>query len=252
MTRYALLAIALLGTACNDPSSDDASKDDARDSKSAKTEAQPTASSTAARPTFKAKMMGLDMSQPLVEVSLAPHMQGYVVTAPEKTRVEVGHGGMGVVLVSAVVNYSMSITEWPFDAAKTKGDFKTLDPDGTVLTDTADLVVFQRKSGGSVLFGMGVSVGDQKFKCHSVATAANFDRATIDQTIESCRSLKRAGAETAASAPPAGSGTTTAAPPSDAPPPGKPVAGAPPAKAKPAPCTCPKGDLMCNMRCNTR
>jgi hypothetical protein len=254
MKLSSIVAVALLAMACNQTSSRDTSDDEgskpAKTAEHARSATATAAPSAPARPTFKATMMGMAQAQPIVEVALAPDLPGYVIQAPEQTKVEKGFGGMGVELSATSVNYSMSIREWAFDAAKAKADFKTVDAEGTLLVDTPDLVVFQRKHGG-VLFAMGITLGDKKLECHSVVTAFEFDRATIDQTIETCRSLKRVGGAetTAASATPPGASAPPAEAPPPAGPPGKPVTNTPP-KSKPVPCNCPKGDLMCNMRCN--
>ncbi len=150
-------------------------------------------------PVFKAKMMGMDMSKPIVETSLDKGgLPGLTIQAPEGANVEEDKLS-GTRIVAAGVNYSNAIRAGEFSQDARKKAMTALDPDGKFLTDTADLVVFQRKSG-SVLFGMGVTVGDKKYQCSTVATATDFDQATIDQTIASCKTLKASGAAPATSA----------------------------------------------------
>jgi hypothetical protein len=190
--RHLLFAALLLTAACNDKSAEGEKAGSA-----AATGAEPKKSGPAAKPeptgpVFKAKVMGTDMSKPLVETDLGPaEMTGYVITAPEGAKVEKGRPGGGAHVVAAGVNYSIAIREGAFDAENVKKSFTALDPDGTMLEDKSDIVIFQRKGGGSVLFSMGVTVGDKKFTCGSVATAMSFDKATIDQTVASCKTLKK-------------------------------------------------------------
>ena len=183
-----LAAVALLAAACGSSSSDTTAS-----AKPAGSGAAPGAKTAAAAPTgpmFTGKAMGMDMSKPIVDIDLSPVLDGYTIKGPEGAKVEKAVPGGGARVVNAGVNYSIAIREGEFKADAPKGGWKALDPDGTFLTDTPELVVFQRKSG-SVLFSMGVTVGDKKFTCGSVATAMDFEKSTIDQTIESCKTLKK-------------------------------------------------------------
>ena len=244
-----LLLVACSGGASTESTSTATSSKDSSPSKSSKSGA---ASATADGAMFKAKVMGTDMSKRLVDVSLdEAEMPGYVIQAPEGARVTVGKPGGGAHVVAAGVNYSIAIREGAFDASESKKTFAILDPDGKVLTDAPELVVFQRK-GGSVLFGTGVTVGDKHFHCGSLATAIDFDRATVDQTVASCKTLKAVGGAGAPS--PSASAVASASAseaPAVAPPPH--AGGTPPPPKKvtpPKPCNCKPGDLMCSMKCN--
>jgi len=195
-------------------------------------------------PVFKAKIMGTDQVKKLVDTSLdKAEMPGYVIQAPEGAEVSIGRPGGGAHVVAAGVNYSVAIRESKFDPAEAKKTFNIIDPDGKVLTDNPDLVIYQRKSG-SVLFGMVVSVGGKTFSCGSLATAMDFDRDTVDQTVASCRTLKAVGGAAATSASASAAPSTEAS--ASAP---KTAAGPPPKKAPKKPCTCPKNDQLCAMKC---
>jgi hypothetical protein len=259
--RFFVLALALAATACNTSSSDkdESSADEKKDkkkksSKDAASKDEGSAKSSAPEapkgPVFKATVMGVEQAQPIVELDLtAAEMPGYKIMGPDKAQVRKASLGGGAELVSAGVNYSISIREGVFDAGNIKEVYKVLDDKGKILVDTPDLVMFQRESG-SVIFSMGLTVGDTKLTCGTVATAFNFDRATIDQTIESCKSLKKVGGPDAPASAPAPS--ADAPPPSPAPA-AKPAAPAPKAKpAAPKACNCPKGDLMCAMKCSAK
>ena len=186
-------AVVLLAAACSKPSAD--GKPASSTSITAATVPAATTAAAAPAPTgpvFKAKMMGMDMSKPLVETSLAPAgLDGLVLQAPEGAKVEKHVPGGGARVVAAGVNYSVAIREAKFDPKSVKDTYKIIDPKGTILTDTPDLVIFQRADGGSVLFNMSVTAGVKKYTCSSVATAASFTRDVIDQTIESCKTLQK-------------------------------------------------------------
>jgi hypothetical protein len=245
MLSFVLLAACGNGASTESTSTSTTSKDSA----SSKPSKGASSSATADGPMFKAKVMGMDMSKRLVDVPLdAAEMPGFVLQAPEGAQVTVGKPGGGAHVVAAGVNYSVAIREGAFDAAESKKTFAIIDPDGKVLTDTPDLVVFQRKSG-SVLFGLGVTVGDKHFHCGSLATAIDFDQATVDQTVASCKTLRAVGG--AAAAPSASAAASASSAPSGAP---APHAGGtpPPPKKNPTPCVCKPGDLMCSMKCNAK
>lgn len=188
----------------------------------ATTSAKPPASTPSAAkkdpapsgPMFKAKMMGTDMSKPLVETSLEKaNMKGLTIIAPEGAEVTEGKPGGGAHVVAAGVNYSIAIREQEFKLEDSKKVYTSLDPDGKFLSEAPDLVIFQRKSG-SVLFAMGLKVDGKNYQCSSVATASDFDKETIDQTIASCKTLKAGGAApaTSASAAPSAAPSASAAP----------------------------------------
>ncbi|MEI8254315.1 MAG: hypothetical protein WCJ30_01445 [Deltaproteobacteria bacterium] len=142
-----------------------------------------------ARPMFRATYMGTDMSRPLVTTDLTPAgLAGMTIEAPEGVRVE--QERRAAHLVQAGSNYSISIRSGPFSAANALSAFQALDPAGTVLVNEADRLIFQRSNNGSVLFSAGVTVGARQFTCGTVATAINFSRETVDQTIASCRTLR--------------------------------------------------------------
>lgn len=190
--RHLLFAAAYLVAACNNKPTDGKEADTSGGTSAEPKKSGPAGKPAPTGPVFKAKIMGNEMSKPLVETDLGPaEMTGYVITAPEGAKVEKGKPGGGAHVVAAGVNYSIAIREGNFDPENVKKSWASLDPDGTVLEDKSDIVIFQRKGGGSVLFSMSLTVGDKKFTCGSVATAVSFDRATIDQTIESCKTLKK-------------------------------------------------------------
>ncbi len=139
-------------------------------------------------PAFKTKMMGTDMVQPLVALDLIAPLAGLTITAPDKTKMEEKRGDL--YLVSAGVNYSISIKEAKYDKAGSLKVFKMVDEKGTVADESDTHLIFKRESG-SHLLSAAVTVGDKTYVCHSVATAANFTREEIDQTLTSCRSLKK-------------------------------------------------------------
>ncbi len=142
-----------------------------------------------ARPMFRATLMGANMSRPLVTTDLAPAgLAGMTIEAPEGVRVERVRGDAHV--LQAGSNYSMSIRAGAFNAARALSSFRALDPAGTVLVNEADRLIFQRSNGGSVLFSAGVTVGTRPYTCGTVATAMNFTRETVDQTITSCLSIR--------------------------------------------------------------
>jgi hypothetical protein len=183
-------------TGCNKPSGDTqttSASANANTGAAAKpTSATPPPKPTATGPVFKAKMMGMDMDRPLVETSLAPAgLDGLVIQAPEGAKVEKHVPGGGARVVAAGVNYSVAIREGKFDAKSVKSTYAIIDPKGTIAMDTPDLIIFERANGGSVLFNMGLTVGGKSYTCSSVATAASFTRDVIDQTVESCKTLKK-------------------------------------------------------------
>lgn len=181
---YILLAIvALLSAGCDKKADADASgSSSAAKSSSAKGDAKPTG------PAFKTKMMGADMVQPLVSMDLIAPLAGLTITAPDKTKMEEKRGDL--YLVSAGVNYSISINEEKYDKAASLKVFKIVDEKGTVVDESDTHLIFKRESG-SHLLSASVTVGDKTYVCHSVATAADFTREEIDQTLTSCRSLKK-------------------------------------------------------------
>jgi hypothetical protein len=172
------------------------------DKKGADAEASASAASTGAKggaasgkgdakptgPAFKTKMMGTDMVQPLVAMDLIAPLAGLTITAPEKAKMEESRGALK--LVAAGVNYSISIREGKYDKAESLKTFKLVDEKGTVADESDTHLIFKRESG-SHLLSAAVTVGDKTYVCHSVATAANFTREEIDQTLTSCRSLKK-------------------------------------------------------------
>lgn len=185
-------ALVLAATACSKPSSDTQPASTTSVTRATVPAATTAAAAAPTGPVFKAKMMGMDMSKPLVETSLAPAgLDGLVLQAPEGAKVEKHMPGGGARVVAAGVNYSVAIREAKFDPKSVKDTYKIIDPKGTILSDTPDLVIFQRADGGSVLFNMSVTAGDKKYTCSSVATAASFTRDVIDQTIESCKTLQK-------------------------------------------------------------
>ncbi len=190
-------------------------------------------------PQFKVTLSGVEKIAPLVELNLGDGgMPDFALTAPEGASVR--KAALGVELSASSVNYSISVRPAAFAPATAKQNFASLDPKGKLVTDSPDLVLFQRENG-ALLFSMGVAVGDEKLTCATVATATDFDRAMVDQMIASCRTLKRVSAAPAAPTV-ASNGNPGGAPTGKAPPPPKPTV------AKPE-CKCAKGDLMCNMRC---
>lgn len=221
-TLVALLAAAPLTllTACGDGGSTSNSATPSSSGPKASGSNKPTASAaTSAKtapkgPTFKAKVMGMDQEKPLVEISLEKaEMKGLTIVAPEGAEVRVGKPGGGAEVVSAGVNYSMSIREDEFKQKNAHIVFDAVDDKGKYLLDTEELVIFQREKG-SVLFGMGVTVGGKKYHCGTVATGFDFDRSTVDQMVESCKTLKSSGAApaTSASASPSAAPSASAAP----------------------------------------
>lgn len=149
---------------------------------SGKGESKPTG------PAFKTKMMGTDMVQPLVAMDLIAPLAGLTITAPDKAKMQESRGELK--LVAAGVNYSISIREGKYDKAESLKIFKMVDEKGTVADESDTHLIFKRESG-SHLLSAAVTVGDKTYVCHSVATAANFSREEIDQTLTSCRSLKK-------------------------------------------------------------
>ena len=149
---------------------------------SGKGDAKPTG------PAFKTKMMGTDMVQPLVAMDLTAPLAGLTIIAPEKAKMEESRGALK--LVAAGVNYSISLREGKYDKAESLKTFKMVDEKGTVADESDTHLIFKRESG-SHLLSAAVTVGDKTYVCHSVATAANFTREEIDQTLTSCRSLKK-------------------------------------------------------------
>jgi hypothetical protein len=143
-----------------------------------------------AGPVFKTKMMGTEMVQALVQKDLVAPLAGLEITAPEQAKVEESRGA--VHLVAAGVNYSISIRQTSFDKAKALEIFKILDEKGTVVDESATHLIFKRESGSHLLSAV-VTVDGKTYVCGSVATAASFSREEIDQTLASCRTLKKKG-----------------------------------------------------------
>lgn len=141
-------------------------------------------------PVFKTKMMGAEMVQALVQKDLVAPLVGLEITAPEKAKVEESRGA--VHLVAAGVNYSISIRQTTFDKAKSLEVFKMLDDKGTVVDESDTHLIFKRASGSHLLSAV-VTVDGKPYVCGSVATAADFTREEIDQTLASCKTLKKKG-----------------------------------------------------------
>jgi hypothetical protein len=186
-TAHLLFATALAfhSFGCDSKAGDTEGSSSAGSSKaggSGKADAKPTG------PAFKSKMMGTDMVQPLVAIDLIAPLAGLTITAPDKTKVEEKRGEL--YLTSAGVNYSMSIGEEKFDKAASLKVFKIVDEKGTVADESDTHLIFKRESG-SHLLSAAVTVGDKTYVCQSVATASDFTREEIDQTLTSCRSLKK-------------------------------------------------------------
>ena len=180
-----LAALASVHLAGCDKKAGDAAPGDSSSSAAkggAKGDSKPTG------PVFKTKMMGNEMVQPLVAKDLIAPLEGLSITAPENIKMEESRGSLK--LVSAGVNYSISIREQKFDKAKSLEIFKMLDEKGAVVDESDTHLIFKRESG-SHLLSAAVTVGDKTYVCGSVATAASFTREEIDQTLTSCRSLKK-------------------------------------------------------------
>jgi hypothetical protein len=150
--------------------------------------AAPAAAAKPTGPAFKTKMMGMDMVQPLVQKTLVAPLDGLEITAPDKAKVEESRGS--VKLVAAGVNYSISIRQTAFEKAKSLEIFKTLDPKGTVADESDTHLIFKRENG-SHLLAAAMTVDGKPYTCGSVATAASFTREEIDQTLTSCKTLKK-------------------------------------------------------------
>lgn len=169
---------------------------DEESSSAADTPAANTAPTTPAEPevpagpTFRTTMMGMEMTQPLVSRDLAEAgLEGLTIVAPENAQLSTTSWGSHTV-VAAGVNYSVSVREGDFNAADALGTYQILDPEGTVVEQTDDQLIFRRSGeNGSFLFEVGVTVGETHYTCGTAATAFPFTRDQIDQMITSCRTL---------------------------------------------------------------
>lgn len=183
-TSLLALAIAGCGNASEGGAAASGSAKATGGAPAAKADAKPTG------PAFKTKMMGMDMVQPLVQKDLIAPLAGLEITAPDKTEVKESRGD--VHLVSAGVNYSISVSQRAFDKAKSLEIFKMVDEKGTVVDESDTHLIFKRESG-SHLLSATVTVDGKPYVCGSVATASSFTREEIDQTLASCKTLKKKG-----------------------------------------------------------
>lgn len=191
--RAVVLALSLLGCSlvgCGDkgdgkgaPTGSAAAATGAKAEASAKPEAPKG-------PVFKTQTMGVDMQEALVDKELVGALAGLVITAPEKAKVSEERGGIHV--VSAGVNYSVSISEQKFDKAETLKIYKMIDEKGAVVDESDTHLIFKRESG-SHLLTVGLTVDGKPYQCSSVATGFDFTKDQIDQTLTSCRTLKKKG-----------------------------------------------------------
>lgn len=190
--RHTIIVLALGLTviaACQDSEKDGAAeaKDEKKSKKGAPEEAEKPKG-----PVFQTKMMGMTMTEALVEKDLTPMgLDGLVIQAPERAEIK-PKSPRGFTLLAAGVNYSLTIDQRALDPAQAKEIFKIVDEEGEVLVDEADRVIFKRKSG-SHLFQAETTVGDKKYTCGTVATAASFTRDQVDQMITSCKSIAKKG-----------------------------------------------------------
>lgn len=92
--------------------------------------------------------------------------------------------------MSAGVNFSISVRQTSFDKAKSLEIFKKLDPKGTVVDESDTHLIFKRDNG-SHLLAATVTIDGKPYTCGSVATARSFTREEIDQTLTSCKTLKK-------------------------------------------------------------
>jgi hypothetical protein len=185
---YTLLAIVALSSFGCDKKAGDTEASGSSASSAKANGASGKGDAKASGPAFKTKMMGTDMVQPLVALDLIAPLAGLTITAPDRTKMEEKRGDL--YLVSAGVNYSISINEAKYNKAESLKVFKMVDEKGTVADESDTHLIFKRESG-SHLLSAAVTIGDKTYVCHSVATAANFTREEIDQTLTSCRSLKK-------------------------------------------------------------
>ncbi|HJL15913.1 MAG TPA: hypothetical protein RMH99_09665 [Sandaracinaceae bacterium LLY-WYZ-13_1] len=137
---------------------------------------------------FRTTVMGMEMTRPLVRQDLDDAgLEGLTMVVPEGAELSTTRWGSHTI-VEAGVNYSVSVSEGDFDAGSTLETYQTLDPDGSVVEQTEDQLIYQRSGGGSLLF----TVGDTSYTCGTAATAFPFTRDQVDQMIESCRTLAAA------------------------------------------------------------
>ena len=144
-------------------------------------------------PVFRATVMGMEMTRPLVPIAINTEAYtGLTITAPEGATVSESRGRVKVLY--AGLNYSMSINRSAFDAEQSKGIWATIDEAGSVIHEGEGVVMYQRSGdAGSVLFAASVMVGEEAYTCGSVASAMPFTRNQVDQMVESCRSLVAGG-----------------------------------------------------------
>jgi hypothetical protein len=182
----ALTALSLsLLAGCDAPKDETGSPDDTNESKEGASD-----SSKPKGPVFQTKMMGMEMTQALVEKDLSGMgLDGIVIKAPEKAEIR-KKSPRGHKLVAAGVNYSMTIRQAPLDAKQAKEVFDIIDKEGELLVDEADRIIFKRKSG-SHLFQAATEVDGKPYTCSTVATGSSFTRDQVDQMIESCKSLAK-------------------------------------------------------------
>ena len=144
-------------------------------------------------PVFRTTMMGMEMTQPLVARDLTEaELPGLTLVAPENAQLRTTSWGSHTV-TSAGVNYSVSIAEATFDAASSRTTFEAVDPNGSVIEEGDDQLIYRRSGdNGSFLFSVGVTVGETEYTCGTSATAFPFTRDQVDQMITSCRTLAAA------------------------------------------------------------
>ena len=156
------------------------------------TPAAPEAPAEPEGPVFRTTMMGMEMTEPLVTKPLGVEgFEGLTIVAPEQATIELRDESATV--RSAGVNYSIAIRHGALDAAATQRIWGIIDPNGSVVEEADDLLIYQRSNDGGMLFEAGVSVDDQAYTCSTVVTAVNFTREQIDQMVTSCRTLAAAG-----------------------------------------------------------
>lgn len=137
-------------------------------------------------PAFRTTVMGMEMSQPLVTTDLTEAgFPGLTIVAPEEAQQNTTSWGSHRI-VSAGVNYSVTIREGAFDADSSLTGFRAVDPDGSIIEQTDDTLIYRRSGeNGSHLFSAGVTVGETAYACGNSATAFPFSRSEVDQMITS-------------------------------------------------------------------
>jgi hypothetical protein len=156
-------------------------------------ETAPAAPAEPEGPVFRSTVMGMERVEPLAAIDLsAAGLAGFTIQAPRTATAEQSMPP-GVLVSAPPLNYSVVIREGAFSLAGAKAGREVMDPDGTALEEDDRHLLWQGSGTRGFSFTMQVDVDGQPYTCGTMATAFAFTRDQVDQMIESCRSLAKAG-----------------------------------------------------------